>query len=103
MNLDEKGNFTIAYGMFKDLMLNILDWMMTVNIGGVPILYINLGFVLMITLFAVILPVLRSYGAAELTNDYAKSAAQRIEVSRQGRAPKGAPRLRGGPGDPSYK
>lgn len=101
MNLDKDGNFTVAYNLFKDLMLNILDWMMEVNIGGVPILYINLGFVLMITLFAVILPVLRSYGAAELTNDYAKSAANTIKSSRQTVMPRER-RLRGGPGDPSF-
>lgn len=67
-NLDEHGAFSSAYGSIKNLMLQVFDWMMHVTIGEVPILYINLGFVLLITLFAILLPVLRNSGATELTS-----------------------------------
>lgn len=66
MDLDRDGNFTIAWQLMRDLMLNMLGWMQTVTIGGVPILYINLGFALLITLFAILLPVIRARGSSEL-------------------------------------
>lgn len=99
IDLDQHGAFTSAYQTLKNLMLTVMDWMMSVTIGGVPILYINLGFALMVALFALLLPILKSNGAAELTNSYAKSAAQDIRA-RQNR---NAPRLRGGPNDKAYK
>lgn len=68
IDLDANGAFTTAYSMFKNLMLSVLNWMQQITIGGVPLLYINLGFVLLITLFAILLPVLRNNGANELNN-----------------------------------
>ena len=68
VDLDANGAFTSAYTMFKNLMLSVLNWMQQITIGGVSLLYINLGFVLLITLFAILLPVLRNHGANELTN-----------------------------------
>ena len=68
VDLDANGAFTSAYTMFKNLMLSVLNWMQQITIGGVSLLYINLGFVLLITLFAILLPVLRNRGANELTN-----------------------------------
>ena len=68
VDLDVNGAFTTAYTMFKNLMLSVLNWMQQITIGGVPLLYINLGFVLLITLFAILLPVLRNNGANELNN-----------------------------------
>lgn len=68
IDLDKSGAFTSAYQSLKNLMLAVFDWMASVTIGGVPILYINLGFVLLITLFAILLPVLRNSGANELNS-----------------------------------
>lgn len=68
IDLDKSGAFTSAYHSLKNLMLAVFDWMASVTIGGVPILYINLGFVLLITLFAILLPVLRNSGANELNS-----------------------------------
>lgn len=66
MDLDSNGAFTTAWTMLRDLMLNILSWLQNITIGGIPLLYINLGFVLLITFFAILLPALRSRGAREL-------------------------------------
>lgn len=68
IDLDSHGAFTAAYTMFKNLMLSVLNWMQQITIGGVSLLYINLGFVLLITLFAILLPVLRNNGANELNH-----------------------------------
>lgn len=58
--------FMSVWTSMKDLVLNALSWIHSITIGGVSLLYINLGFVLMITLFAILLPVLRNSGAQEL-------------------------------------
>ena len=68
IDLDRVGAFTAAYNAFKTLMLSVFNWLTQITIGGVPLLYINLGFVLLITLFAILLPVLRNNGANELNN-----------------------------------
>lgn len=68
VDLDANGAFTTAYTMFKNLLLSVLNWMQQITIGGVPLLYINLGFVLLITLFAILLPVLKNNGANELNH-----------------------------------
>lgn len=69
--------FSTVWTLMKDLTLNSLSWIHNITIGGVSLLYINLGFVLMITLFAVLLPVLRNSGANEL-NSVGRSEASRL-------------------------
>lgn len=83
IDLDKNGSFTAAWSAMRDLMLNVLKWMQSVTIGSVPLLYINLGFVLLITLFAILLPVLRNSGANELNNVGSRVSGRDVTTSRK--------------------
>ncbi len=84
MNLSQE-MFMSVWTSMKDLVLNSLSWIHSITIGGVSLLYINLGFVLMITLFAILLPVLRNSGAQEL-NDRGIEMSADIRNNQRNRA-----------------
>lgn len=86
MNIDLNSNngFDAVFHTLRDLMFNVLSWLHSISIGGVSLLYINLGFVLLITLFAILLPVLRNSGANEL-NDIGQSRAREISNRQRNR------------------
>lgn len=80
IDLNSHLGFDSVWSALSRLVKNVFDWLYHIQINGIPLLYLYIGFSILITLFAVLLPVLRSDGSLELGRNFANDSAGQIDA-----------------------